>query len=600
MRRTLVAAALLAGSLPVLAQSGSSTATTTPFLASITVTATADAEPVDEVPATVTVIPAAEISALRAAEVLPLLAMVPGVATTRAGSPGKLASLFLRGTNSSHTLFLWNGIELNDPYLGGFDLSTLSTDGVERIEVARGPFSALYGSAAVGGVVQILTRRTGRQRSARLELGSNELLRVAASAGGRIGPVHAELAGHARRGEGEVDNDFWDGDELVLALDAGSETSWRGGALLRATRADLGIPFDFAGTPTPARHQDSSALSLALPVAWTDGRWEVEAQVARTETDLEVADETDPFAASRAEARRSQGRLALRWRGAARWTVTWGGDWARAEVDSASAFGPALGGESERIWAAFAQASFARGPMRIDVGVRRDDHDGFGGETSLRAAVALALGERSRLRAAYGESFRAPSLADLYYPGFSNPELGPERGASYELALETERGPLRAELLLFRNDLDGLIEFDFATLRPLNLGRARAEGLEAQAAWRHGWFDARLSATLLDAKDRTSGEPLLRRPDESASIVLFLRPGDWTLGAIGRYVGARSDFGDLPLASYSTLDLSAAFLAGERFEPFARVENVTDERYQEAAGYPAPRRGFVAGCSVRF
>lgn len=602
MRRFLFAAALLAGGGPLLAQSAVASSATTvgPFQASITVTATADAEPTDEVPATVSVIPAAEIADLQATDALPLLAAVPGVATTRAGSPGKLASLFLRGTNSSHVLYLWNGIELNDPYLGGFDLSTLSTDGVERIEVARGPFSALYGSAAVGGVVQVVTRRTGRQRTARLELGSNQLVRAGAAAGGDLGTVHAELAGHLRRGEGEVDNDFWDGDEILLALDVGSGSSWRGGALLRAIRSDLGIPFDFVGTPTPERRQDSSALSVALPLAWTDGRWEIEGQAARTETDLQVTDPGDPFAASRAEAQRDQGRLVLRWRRSPAWTVTLGGDGSRAEVESSSAFGPALAGDSERIWAAFAQVSYAEGPARIDVGVRRDQHDGFGGETSLRAAAALALGERSRLRAAYGESFRAPSLADLYYPGFSNPELGPERGTSYELAFETGGGPLRAELALFRNDLDGLIEFDFATSRPLNLSCARAQGIEALVALRHGWLDARLSATLLDAEDRSSGEPLLRRPDESASLVLFLRPGEWTLGAIGRYVGTRVDFGELPLASYATLDLSASRPAGERFEPFVRVDNVTDERYEEAAGFPAPRRGVAVGCSVRF
>jgi len=600
MRCSFVPAILLLGGLPALAQTSNGSQPSGAFQASITVTATAEDEPVAEVPVSVTVIPVEEMETRQAVEALTLLQTIPGVATTRSGSPGKVASLFTRGTNSSHTLVLWNGIELNDPYLGGFDFSTLSLDGAERLEVARGPFSALYGSSALGGVVQVVTRRDGRALAARLEAGSRDLLRAGVSAGGSLGGARVRVAGHVRRGDGEVDNDFWDGDEAVASLDLGGDDGWRGGVLARAIRTEIGIPFDFAGSATPARRQEADAFSLAIPLGWGGERVEIDAQAAWTQTDLEVSDADDPFAASRAQAERSQARTSLRWRLAPSWQVTVGGDWERATVDSSSAFGPALRGESERVWAAFAQASYAGGPLRVDAGVRRDEHDAFGGETSFRAAAALAVGERSRLRAAYGESFRAPSLADLYYPGFSNPELEPERGESYELAFETGGGPWRATVALFRNDLDGLIEFDFSTFLPRNLGRARAEGVEAELAYRGDRFEARWSGTWLDAEDRATGERLLRRPDESTSLALFVRPGEWTLGAIARYVGDRIDFGDVPLASYATLDLSAARRIGERFEPFARVENVTDERYEEAAGFPAPSRGFVAGCRLRF
>lgn len=600
MRFSLAPAILLLGGLPALAQSTNGSTPTSSYQASITVTATADLEPTEEVPVTVTVVSADEMTDRQAVDALPLLTTVAGLATTRAGSPGKVASLFTRGTNSSHTLVLWNGIELNDPYLGGFDFSTLSTDGVERVEIARGPFSALYGSAALGGVVQVVTRREGSALGARLEGGANHLLRAGVSAGGPLGPVRAHVSGHLRRGEGEVENDFWDGDELVASFDAGGESGWRGGLLLRAIQSEIGIPFDYSGAPTPDRRQNADAQTLALPFGWSGERWELDAQAARSETDLEVGDPGDPFAASRAEAARNQARVTLRWRATDAWRLAVGGEWEGASVDSSSAFGPALTGDSERVWAAFAQASYAGGPLRVDAGARRDEHDAFGGETSLRAAAALALGERSRLRAAYGESFRAPSLADLYYPGFSNPALEPERGTSYELAFETGGGPWRATLALFRNDLDGLIEFDFSTFQPQNLGRARAQGVEAEVAFRRGLLEARWSGTWLDAEDRATGRRLLRRPEESSSLVLFLRPGAWTLGAVARYVGDRVDFGDVPLASYATLDLSAARRVGERFEPFARVENVADARYEEAAGFPAPRRGFVAGCALRF
>ncbi len=156
MRPSLVFFAALLGGVSAAAPQSSA-----PFSDSITVTATAAPEKAADVPATVDVVSAAEISDRKAGEAIDLLRTLPGLELVQSGSRGKATSLFSRGTNSSHTLVLWNGIELNDPYLGGFDWSTLSTDGVERIEVVRGPFSALYGSSAVGGVVQLITRRGG-------------------------------------------------------------------------------------------------------------------------------------------------------------------------------------------------------------------------------------------------------------------------------------------------------------------------------------------------------------------------------------------------------------------------------------------------------
>ena len=200
--------------------------------------------------------------------------------------------------------------------------------------------------------------------------------------------------------------------------------------------------------------------------------------------------------------------------------------------------------------------------LRVDAGVRRDDNDVFGAETSAKAGVAWAISPAWRLRATYGEAFRAPSLADLYYPGFSNPDLQPEDSRSYELAVEGGSGGWRTMVALFENDLDNLIEFDFATFVPQNLGRARARGVEGSLALRRGLFDGRLVATWLDAENLDTGGPLLRRPEESASLVVFVRPGNLTVGGVARYVGDRTDFGDVALAAYTTVDLSLALRLG--------------------------------------
>ncbi|MBP9146846.1 MAG: TonB-dependent receptor [Thermoanaerobaculia bacterium] len=605
MRPSLVHFAALLGGVTAAASATSALPQTSPpFAESITITATEKPERAAEVPATVEVVTAAEIGIRQAVEAVDLLRTVPGLELVQAGSAGKQTSLFSRGTNSSHTLVLWNGIELNDPYLGGFDWSTLSTDGIERIEVVRGPFSALYGSSALGGVVQLVTRRGGGDDThlgrAGFEGGSNDYLRGSVAGGHRFGALAVDLAGHLRRGEGEVRNDFYDGEEIDLALEGALSDSATLGALVRRAASDVGIPYDYAGRPTLRREQTFETTSFAVPFAWTKELWHLDAQAATTATDLAVSDPDDPFAASRAEAGRDQARMVVRRSFGDDLEASAGGDWDRQEVRARDAFSPGLSDESQRTWAAFGQLSWTPGPLRVDAGVRRDANDVFGAETSAKAGVVWAISDAWRMRATYGEAFRAPSLADLYYPGFSNPDLSPEDSRSYELAVEGGSGGWRTMVALFENDLDNLIEFDFATFVPQNLGRARARGVEGSLALRRGLVDARLVATWLDAENLDTGGPLLRRPQESASLVVYARPGEWTVGGVLRYVGARTDFGDVALAAYTTLDLSLARRLGGRWEPFLRVENVLDESYDEAAGFPAPGLGFRTGFGLRF
>ncbi|MEO8275965.1 MAG: TonB-dependent receptor, partial [Thermoanaerobaculia bacterium] len=596
-------AALLGGVTAAVPQSP------TPFTDSITVTATAAPEEVSKVPVTVDVIPAAEIAAQQADLAIDVLRNLPGLDVVQSGSRGKVASVFMRGTNSTHTLVLWNGIELNDPYLGGFDWSNLSTDGVERIEVVRGPFSALYGSNAVGGVVQLVTRHGARGAGARapgdlgqarLEGGSHDLARAGASAGWNLGGLAVDLAGHLRRGKGEVDNDFFDSDEASLGLDGALGDSARLGALIRWGRSNIGVPFNFASEPSPHREQAYDSTSVAVPFSWSASAWHLDAQVAHTTTGLELTDRDDEFAANTADAKRDQARVVVRGEVGKQLELTGGGEWDRQEADTASAFGPGVVERRQRTWAAFGQASWSSGPLRIDAGLRRDDNDAFGAETSAKAGLGWAFSESWRLRASYGEAFRAPSLADLYYPGFSNPDLEPERTRSSEIAVDGGTGPFQASLALFENRLENLIEFDFVTFVPQNIGRARARGVEGSLAARFGIFDARLVATHLDAKDLETEAPLLRRADESATLTLFIRPGAFTAGVVTRYVGARIDFGDVDLDPFTTVDLSGAWRIDPRWEPFARVENVFDEKYEEAAGFPAPGLDFRVGINVSF
>ena len=592
-----LAALLLGGWSPLAAQNALPPAT---FSSSLVVTASLEPEAAEDLVATVDVVDAEAIDHRRAERVLDLLRELPGLDIVQSGSPGKVTSLFSRGTNSGHTRVLLDGIPLNDPVLGAFDWSSEATEGLERVEVARGPFSALWGSSAVGGVVQLVTRRpASRGGGVRVEGGSNAYRRATAQASLPFDRFGIDLSGHLRRGDGERTNDFFDSDAAQLRLDAGPWAGWRVGLLARASDSEIGLPEDFAGTPTPRRAQRGSGRLLALPVDAVLGDWQVELRLGRHAADLDVSDPDDPFAASETETERDTARGVVRRRvGEAAWVAA-GAEWGRETASTSSAFGAGLDGAEQTARALFAQGSWAGRRVRLELGARRDDVSSFGGETSLRAGAVAELGGGARLRASWGESFRAPSLGDLYSPGFGNPELEAERGASWEAGVELERGPLGARLTGFRNDLEDLIQFDFATFLPFNVGQARTQGIEGGVRFASGGWRARADATWLETEDRSTGAPLPRRPEWSGAVAL-----EWIGERAGgaarlRTVGAREDVGRVRLDGYTVLDLTASVELGGGFAPWARLENALGESYEEAAGYPAPGRAWVLGLGWR-
>jgi vitamin B12 transporter len=623
MRQILLAAGILGGAMPgLLAQTIPAAPTPTPtpaaaqqtaaaatprFADSIVVTPALDAEPRDDTPATVTVIDSQEIEARQARDLAALLWSVPGLTVAQAGASGQQTSVFTRGANSNQTLLLWNGIPLNDPFFGDINWQFVSTEGVERIEVVRGPFSALYGSNAVGGVVQVLTG-TRRGLAAELEGGEHGTLRGGLAAGTTLGNVQLDLTGHARRSEGTLNNDFFDGEEGVARVRWAMLPGSTLGVLARANDARTGVPFSL-GMPTPETRISWREREVALPLDATGGSWLVDAQLADTRFDAAFRSPDDPFGAYSSDTRsetlagRAVGSVHLLRQADRDLEVSLGTEGQGFRVTNQDVFGTNLDRARQRTWAGFGQASYGGGPVRIDLGARRDDNDVFGGQTSLRAGGVWRIGGGTRLRASYGQAFRAPTLGELFFPFGGNPSLLPETATSYELGLEQDAGPWRFAATGFDNRQHNLIVFDSFSSRDVNVGRARSRGVEAQAGFRQGILYAQLNGTRLQAVDQTTGLALLRRPKWSANLLLTARPGPWSVTFAGRYVGERAD---LDPASgerrtnpgFVRLDLAASRRALPWLSPFARIENLANRRYADVLGYPSPRRTLIGGVAV--
>lgn len=610
MKCTLLLLGILGGMVPLAAQTSPQTpaqgtpAQSTPATFGDAIVVTASLEPAGEadVAATVTVIDAKQVEERQARSVLEVLATVPGFSVVQTGSPGKVTSVFSRGTGSNQTLALWNGIPLNDPFFGAFDWAFLSTTGVERIEVVRGPLSTLYGSNAVGGTVQVLTGHY-QGLNADLEGGSNGYGRAAVVVGHDYGDFHLDLIGHARTGDGELDNDFYDGEEVVARGEWTLQPDLKVGFLARLNDSEIGIPRS-GSVLTPNRTQSWQSRELAVPLTARFGDWDLDVLLSQVDTDFKFRDPDDSFDRNDTDAQSLRGRAVATYHLQPRAWVAFGSEWRREEASNANTFGINLASDSQRNWAAFGQFHYGWHKVILEAGLRRDDNDYFGSETSPNLALVLRLGGDTRLRASYGEAFRAPSLGELFFPFSGNPDLLPETSESYELALEHGTAPWSFRLALFELQQDNLIDFDPVTFTNRNLGRARSRGVEAELGYLHGPFALHLNGTYLDAEDRNTGLDLLRRPQRSANLLLSYRPGDLTFSLEGRYVGSRPDLDAATFLratnpSYTRLDLAARWQLSPRLAPFARVENLADRSYQEALGFPAPGRAWVGGLSFK-
>lgn len=578
--------------------------TTTPprVTGEIIVTASSVPETVESTPASVTVVTRRDIDERAARDVADVLREVPGLTVSRTGSLGKTSSVFIRGASSKQTLVLWNGIELNDPYFSGYNWGQFSTAGVERVEVARGPFSSLYGADAVGGVVNIITTGGADRVDADLAAGGRGLFNAVASVSRRSYYATVEH----RQDDGFAPND----DDIQNAF-IGGFTHWTRSATIgiagRVSTYDLGVPrntnaFATAFIATPHYRQNGMEWQLGIPMSAELGAVHLDARLASTRRDDHYED-PDAFLFGDTKSSRRNGRVAGRM-STPFGTIVAGGEVERSEAKNRDSFGLDLDNHRRSSNALFVEDRVSRvigaGRLEVSVGARRDHYATFGSATSPRLAVAWFIGGR-KFRAAYGQAFRAPQIGELYLPFFGNPDLKAERSRSTEIGYDhffDADGML--SLTLFDNRFRELIAYDVVQSRFNNIGQAHSRGLEIAASERRGSWSAGLTYTYLRATEEPSGEQLVRRPKHSGALSVGYQPGPAAFELVVVRVGSRPDltdifpFGSVVNASYTKADLTLRWLAGS-YTPYVKIENLTNTRYEEVFGYPSPTRRALAG-----
>lgn len=559
-------------------------------------------QPVAATPAYVTVIPGEELRRLGFLTVGDALAFLAEAYVRTAGSGvGGLQQLSIRGATPQQVLVLLDGVPLNATAQFGINLATISLADVERVEILRGPYSALYGSAALGGVVSIVTR-SQPQRRVLGTYGSFGTAQAAVSLGGATGALLYGL-GAELLATGEARPNA-DANRLTaharFTLSVGEQSQL--GLAVHHTSGRGGLPGpSYAPTPSDRLADRRTVASLT----WMRGDPTAPDPQIRVWWYEDGLDYTAPGYGSVAQgsAYGVDWQRVLRLREGAILTV--GGEY----QGTAYRFADSFGGYAKDAWtvSSYAQYDFAATDRTlVGVGVRYDLHSVWGGVLNPRLGFVHVLGPGVRLRGGVGRTFRGPTFGELFFPNCSDPHLKPESAWSLDLGLE---GSTRPGLLVrvggFYTDAENLIT---GGCPPRNVGSARITGTSAEAVGRIGdRWQLLANVTWTDGLDRTTGVRLLRLPTWTANLILrYTLDPQSALALVANYVGERDDldFSQFPpqrvtLPSYVTLGLRYEVQRGGWTIRLV-VDNLLDAPYETLRGYPSPGRTYGLQVSGSF
>ncbi len=560
------------------------------------------------------------------------LRQVPGAAVSRGGAPGAATSLFLRGAGSNQVLVLQDGVPLNDPTVGSqFNFFDLDAVNLDRVEVLRGSYGALYGSDAVGGVVNLVSRRGEGDAAFRSSFTGGSFRTHRETFGGSGGDAAFDWSfGVAESGtDGPHDREVFRSVSFGGLFGGRAWADGRWQVSVRSLASTAEDPYDF-GNPLPPddnirRERDLFAVggSLEKPVAtWLTAR--VRASVTDIDSVFRNGADTPGGSMefeSLSQAATTEGGAALlaswpRGKGEALGgSVVLGGDWRVQESVSASdsPFGAGIDlDDAVQNGGGYLLATAEAGPVTATAGGRFDDHSQAGSEWSPQAGLRLDLDRtRSVLRANYGQGFRAPTPAEFADPFVGNPDLGAERSESVDAGLEQGIAPgVTAEAGWFRLRTRDLVVYDSATFRLENMARAQADGSEwGLRADLGGGLSVAGSWTHQRARNLATGYRLPNRPVDFGTLGVAWTRGAWTAAADLFVQGSVPDLGqtgpDMDLRRHpgrrAVVDLSLRWRASERISVFGRIENLTNGRFVETPSAPrGPPVSLFAGIAVDF
>jgi vitamin B12 transporter len=625
----MAAAFLLAAPFIGRAQTATPTPPLTPEAQTeeIVVTATRVEVPLDQSPATVSVIEAQDFQIKQIRRVADALREVPGLSVVETGTPGQLTSVFTRGLNSAHTQVLLDGIPINQGLSGAMNFADLTTDNIARIEIARGPQSTLYGPAALAGVIQIFTRQGESTPSATFsaEGGSFDTFRESVQTQGKIDKFDYSFGASRLDTDNDRPNNEYRNTAAIANVGWSPSAEMRLGGLFTYSNSDAGNPNTITA-PRPLDNLLTERWLIAPHVDLHVGDWWEHKLIVSYDHERQVNDPNDDgfTGPTRALFKRFTVDYQNDLKAASWLTLTSGVFY--SDVDAGEErpfilFGDTFIGDHTEQTGVFGQATVTPLTNLILVAGGRYDHfNQFGDVWTYRVAGSYKIDQtHTTLHSSVATGFSPPSSQDKIFRFNPDPTqplapLEPEKVFGWDIGVEQRflENKISLGATYFYNDLSNVIGFD-GLFNTLNLGAARTQGLEFEA---HATpiDDLVLSAayTYLDTEKTSSadinqplGARLPRRPRNEVYVsasYLWGKKLRTTLSA--KWVNAREEinFGgpNFDIEDYAVVNFAMEYEINSHFSIFGRIDNLTNEQYAEVFGFPNLGRAAYGGFKVRF
>lgn len=552
----------------------------------------------------VTVIDREDILNLQANSILDLLALQQGIDVARSGGNGTATSVFMRGTNSNHTLVLVNGMRSGSSFTGSFAWEHLPVSQIERIEIVRGTRVSYYGADAIGGVINIITRQQDSLYM-RFSSGSFDTQNFDFGFGESSDTGHYSLVIGSQKTDGfsatnennafafDPDDDGYEN----LSLNLSASNQFEQGKLsfnLMESRGDT--DFDTGNSDSSER---TSRISWSNTL--TNG-WNSELALGENYNALKTKVYNSNF---------SSKRYSLDWllnKQINQYHVTYGMTYRKEQANFYNPHSPEVSfNDSRSNKAAFANFQTSLNDNLISASFRIDNNSVYGSDSSADIDWAHHFSKNTRINVSIGTAFRAPSINELFSPNFQglvtspvtgetvfafafegNPDLKPEESINYEAGFKTkinERQNLSFNAFYY--EIDNLIDFQGATFKPININSSTIKGLEGNYDYRFNELSVNVNATIQDANNDETNTPLLRRPDNKLNLNIDKYFNHFSVGSSVRYASSSQDFGAV-LSSYVVFDLRASYKINDKWRVAVKLENITDEEYQLVNGYNTP------------
>ncbi len=571
----------------------------------VVVTATRLATPIKTTLPHTTLIDQDDIRKSGARDLTTLLRQEVGLEIVQNGGIGQQSSLFTRGTNSTHTLVLIDGMPINPATAGGAALDQIMLDQVDHVEIARGNLSSLYGSQAIGGVIHVFTKASKSEPGGSISAGFGSHQTTRGAIGYQYATDTTQLGisasalnteGYSAINENDVralpfpsrDNDRDGYRNLSVSAHAKYRFAPDQSVGFSAFHSDGKTKFDDLFETNNSSKPKITVASLSFDNRLS-ARWQSRVKLGTSIDDSKFFN--DDVLTSHFKTASDK----LEWQNdfqvLADHKIVIGLDYLKQRVNYDDGFG--VINKSRRDNAGFVGyvAKFAGG-HHLQINLRHDRFSDVGGRTTGLMGGGFALSDQFTVTAMFSTAFRAPTFVDLYYPApFGNPDLKPERAQSAEFGFQYASTYGLGKIVYFRNRLKDLIGFTNTGFAPVNINRAKSDGLELSYDAAFGDTSLRASATAQNPIDATTGERLLRRAKRFASISLSHQLGQWNVGGEILASGPKQDIRvddfstRVQVAGYTLFNLKTTYNLGKQMRLTGRLDNLFDKKYQLAHGY---------------